>query len=262
MKVNPELISSFKELPSNKKLYFASDFHLGIPDEDSSRAREMKIIKWLEYISNDASAIFLVGDIFDFWFEYRTTIPKGFVRFQGKLAELSDKGIPIYLFTGNHDLWMKDYFPSQLGVEVYQNPIILEVNGKRLFVGHGDGLGSGDGFYKIVKKVFTNRFCNWLFQWMHPNIGVSIAQYWSRRSRLATGILDEEFQEEKERLWQFAEEMNKSTHHDYYIFGHRHLPLELPVADHSTYFNLGEWVNHCTYLEFDGDQAILKVFEG
>lgn len=261
MKVIPELISSFKELPSHKKLYFASDFHLGIPDEKTTLEREKKIVKWLEHISHDASAIFLVGDIFDFWFEYRNTIPKGFIRFQGKLAQLSDKGIPIFLFTGNHDLWMRDYFPSQLGIQVYHNPITLEVNDKTLFVGHGDGLGQGDRLYKVVKKVFTNPFCNWLFQWIHPNIGVSLAHYWSRKSRLANGELDEKFEGEKERLWQYAKSINESSHHDYYIFGHRHLPLELPVADRSTYFNLGQWVNQYSYLEFDGDRAKLKVFK-
>lgn len=261
MKVQPELISSFRELPSDKKLYFASDFHLGIPDEESSKSREKKIIRWLEHISKDASAIFLVGDIFDFWFEYRNTIPKGFIRFQGKLAELEDRGISIFLFTGNHDLWMNDYFPTELGIPVFKNPVQIEVNQKKLYVGHGDGLGSGDTNYKIVKWIFTNKICKWLFQWIHPNIGVSIAQYWSRKSRLANGELDEAYKGENERLWQYSKSVNQNSHHDYYIFGHRHLPLELPVSDNSTYFNLGEWVNQCTYLEFDGEKAELKIFE-
>lgn len=262
MKVQPELISSFKELPSDKKLYFASDFHLGIPNEEESLNREKKIIKWLEHISNDASAIFLVGDVFDFWFEYKNTIPKGFIRFQGKLAELRDRGIPIFLFAGNHDLWMNSYFPTQLDIPVYKDPILLEVNNKKLFVGHGDGLGPGDSFYKFVKHIFTNPFFQWLFQWIHPNIGVSLATYWSRKSRLANGKLDEAFDGESERLWQFCKKINQSQHHDYYIFGHRHLPLELDVSANSTYFNLGEWVNQCTYLEFDGNKAVLKTFEG
>ena len=261
MKGQPELISSFKELPSNKKIYFASDFHLGVPSEEASLEREKKINRWLEHVSKDASAIFLVGDIFDFWFEYKTTIPKGFIRFQGKLAELSDQGIPIFLFTGNHDLWMRDYFPSQLGIPVYRKPVVLEVKEKKLFIGHGDGLGPGDHLYKMVKRVFTNRICQWMFQWIHPNIGVALAKFWSKKSRLASVEQDEKFEGEKERLWTFCKSINQTIHHDYYIFGHRHLPLELPVSDKSTYFNLGEWVNHCTYLEFDGEQALLKVFE-
>ena len=261
MKV-PELVSSFKELPSDKKLYFASDFHLGVPNEQSSRLRELKIIKWLEHVSQDASAIFLVGDIFDFWFEYKNAIPKGFIRFQGKLAELADKEISIFLFAGNHDLWMNDYFPSQLGIEVYKKPIQIEVNGKKLYIGHGDGLGPGDTFYKMVKSIFTNPICKWLFRWIHPDIGVSIAKYWSRKSRLANGKKDDDFQGNDERLWKHCKTVNKTEHFDYFIFGHRHLPLTLPVDDNSTYFNLGEWVNQCNYLEFDGENAELKVFEG
>ena len=261
MKVQPELVSSFKELPSNKKLYFAGDFHLGIPDEKKSLKREKKIIRWLEHIAKDAAAIFLVGDIFDFWFEYKNTIPKGFPRFQGKLAELRDNRIPIILFTGNHDLWMKDYFPTQFDIPVYKNTILLEVNDKRLLVGHGDGLGPDDTFYKMIKKIFTNRLCRWGFQWIHPDIGISLAKYWSNKSRMISGDKDEKFQGEKERLWQFCKSVNESQHYDYYIFGHRHLPLKLPVSDNSTYFNLGEWMNHCTYLEFDGNNAVIKVFE-
>lgn len=257
-----ELISSFKELPPNKKLYFASDFHLGLPNYAESKQREKKIIKWLEHVSIDASAIFLVGDVFDFWFEYKHTVPKGFVRFLGKIAELSDQGIPISFFTGNHDLWIREYLPSEIGITVHKNPIVLEVKDKRIFIGHGDGLGPGDAFYKTVKGIFTNPICNWFFQWLHPNIGISIANFWSRKSRLSKGGEDEVFKGEKERLWQFAKSKEKSSHYDYYIFGHRHLPLELPVSDNSTYFNLGEWVNQCTYLEIDGDNAVLKVFEG
>lgn len=260
MEVNPELISSLKELPSNKKVYFASDFHLGIPNEFESLEREKKIIRWLEHVSKDASAIFLLGDLFDFWFEYKTTIPKGFIRFQGKLAELSDLGIPIIIFTGNHDLWMFDYFPKQLGIPVYRKPIELDINKKKFLVGHGDGLGPGDTKYKIFKSIFTNKICQWLFKWVHPDLGVALAKFWSKESRISKG--DEAFEGEKERLWQYCKELDQKNHHDFYVFGHRHLSLELPVSDTSTYYNLGEWVNQSTYLEFDGSKAILKTFEG
>lgn len=260
MKEQLELLGSYRELPSNKKLYFASDFHLGIPNEEKSLERERKIIKWLEHISKDASAIFLVGDIFDFWFEYKNTVPKGYIRFLGKLAELRDQGIAIELFTGNHDLWMGDYFPSQLDIPIHKKPICVEVNSKRLYVGHGDGLGPGDTAFKIIKKIFTNPICKWLFEWIHPNIGVSLANYWSRKSRLANGILDDEFKGENERLWKYCKAIEEHLHYDYYIFGHRHLPLELQVSENSTYYNLGEWVNQSTYLEFDGDKAELKTF--
>ncbi|MEQ8905795.1 UDP-2,3-diacylglucosamine diphosphatase [Ekhidna sp.] len=259
MGVNPELLRSLKELPSGKKVYFASDFHLGVPNGDESLTREKKIVRWLEHISNDAAAIFLLGDIFDFWFEYKTTVPKGFIRFQGKLAELRERGIPIILFTGNHDLWMKDYFPQELDIPIIKNPITIQVNEKKLFIGHGDGLGSGDTFYKVVKAIFTNPICQWFFRWLHPDIGVRLAKYWSKKSRIDSA--DEKFEGEDERLWKYCEIVNQQAHHDYYVFGHRHLALELPVADNSTYFNLGEWVTQCNYLEFDGKQAILKTFK-
>jgi UDP-2,3-diacylglucosamine hydrolase len=259
MEVNPELLSSLKELPSGKKIYFASDFHLGAPNDEESLKREKKIIRWLEHISIDASAIFLLGDVFDFWFEYSTTVPKGFIRFQGKLAELRDRGIPIFLFTGNHDLWMKGYFFKELDIPVIKNPITIQVNDRKLFIGHGDGLGPGDTYYKFIKAIFTNPICQWLFRWLHPDVGVKLAKYWSKKSSIDSS--DEKFEGENERLWKYCKKVNAQTHHDYYIFGHRHLPLELSVADNSTYFNLGEWVTQCNYLEFDGKQATLKAFK-
>ncbi|WP_425390399.1 UDP-2,3-diacylglucosamine diphosphatase [Ekhidna sp.] len=260
MKVIPELLSSYKELPSNKKVYFASDFHLGVPNREESIRREKKIVKWLEHVSKDASAIFLLGDLFDFWFEYKTTVPKGFVRFQGKLAELRDKHIPIHIFAGNHDLWMEDYFKSELGIEVHKKPIRLEIRDTIFLLGHGDGLGPGGTRFKIIKKIFTNPVCKWMFRWIHPDVGIAIAKYWSNKSRTST--TDERFEGvEKERLLSYCKAVEQSLHHDYYVFGHRHLPLELAVNDNSTYFNLGEWITQCNYLEFDGHQALLKSFE-
>lgn len=258
MEVIPEFVGSLKELPSGKKIYFASDFHLGAPNNDESLKREKKIIKWLEHISNDAAAIFLLGDIFDFWFEYATTIPKGFIRFQGALAKLREKGIPIIIFSGNHDLWMKDYFPKELDIPVIRKPISIQVNDKKLLIGHGDGLGPGDTFYKLVKVIFTNPICQWFFRWLHPDIGVKLAKYWSKKSSIDSA--DEKFEGENERLWKYCKEVNQQTHHDFYVFGHRHLPLELSVGDNSTYYNLGEWVTQCNYLEFDGEYANLKTY--
>ena len=261
MQVRPELIHSLNDLAENKKLYFASDFHLGIPNKEESLKREKKIIEWLEYISNDASAIFLVGDVFDFWFEYKTVVPKSFVRFQAKLASLVDQGIDIFLFTGNHDMWMIDYLHQELGVKILHEATSFNISGKQFFVGHGDGLGPGDTLFKIIKKIFKSPIFRWMFRWLHPDIGVRIAQLWSRRSRIANGELDEKFEGDKERLWQFCKSQNTKMHHDYYIFGHRHLPLELDVSEKSTYFNLGEWVSQYHYLEFDGKNASLKVFD-
>ncbi|WP_420316428.1 UDP-2,3-diacylglucosamine diphosphatase [Ekhidna sp.] len=262
MKVHPELISSYKELPSDKKVYFASDFHLGIPNKEESLKREKKIAKWLEYVSKDASAIFLLGDIFDFWFEYKTVVPKGFLRFQGKLAELRDRGIPIHIFTGNHDLWMKDYFSSELDIQIHNNLVRLDIQNKLFLIGHGDGLGPGDQTFKVLKKVFINPLSKWLYKWIHPDIGVSIAQYWSKKSRLSSGAFNEKCEEEEnEQLLTFCKKMDQKLHHDYYVFGHRHLPLELTVNKNSTYYNLGEWVSQCNYLAFDGEKATLEVFK-
>lgn len=261
MQAISERIDSLKELPPHKKIYFASDFHLGIPSHEESTIREKKIIRWLEHVSHDASAIFLVGDLFDFWFEYQTVIPKGFVRFQAKLAELTSKGIQVFFFAGNHDYWVYDYFSSELGIKIYKKPLSLSINHKKFFIAHGDGLGKGDVAFKWVKSIFSNGFFQWLFKWIHPDVGMSIAQFWSKKSRLANGQYDEQFKGEKERLWLFTKKIHQTDPHDFYVFGHRHLPLSLSVGDHAMYYNLGEWVSQYNYLCFDGKEATLNVFE-
>nr|WP_287939462.1 UDP-2,3-diacylglucosamine diphosphatase [Algoriphagus sp.] len=244
-----------------KKLFFASDFHLGAPNHQESKLREKRIISWLEEIAEEAAAIFLVGDIFDFWFEYGEVIPKGFIPFISKISQLRDRGIPILFFTGNHDLWMKDYFTQELSIPVYSHPIELSVNGKKLLVGHGDGLGPGDQTYKLLKRVFSNPFAQWLFRWLHPDLGIRLAKAWSGHSRITNVSKNENhFLGDDEWLWQYCKEIEKSVHYDLYIFGHRHLPLQLEVGSNSTYFNLGEWVSQNTYLEFDGKQARLLTF--
>lgn len=244
-----------------KKLFFASDFHLGAPNAAESKIREKRIISWLDSIESDAAAIFLVGDIFDFWFEYGEVIPKGFIPFISKISQLRDKKIPIFFFTGNHDLWMKDYFTQELGIPVYHHPIELVVEGKNLLVGHGDGLGPGDRSYKFLKKVFTNPLSKALFRWFHPDLGIRLAKAWSGHSRISNIQKDENhFLNEGEWLWSYCKEVEAKSHHDLYIFGHRHLPLELPVSPTSAYYNLGEWVTQNTYLEFDGKEAKLNTF--
>lgn len=254
------MIPQVFNLPPGKKVYFASDFHLGVPDKKSSLLREKKIIQWLESIEKDAGMIFLAGDIFDFWFEYKYTIPKGFTRLLGKLASLTDVGLQIIAFTGNHDMWMFNYLPEELNIPVYRNPQIFIINGKRFFVGHGDGLGPGDKTYKILKKIFRNRICIKLFSYIHPDFGMQIANSWSRKSRISQ-LEKEEYQGENEWLYQYCKEVEKNDHFDYYIFGHRHLPLDLKVGNQSRYINLGEWINFCTYAVFDGFETELLTFE-
>jgi UDP-2,3-diacylglucosamine hydrolase len=252
---------SIVNLAPGKKIFFASDFHLGVPDHASSLVREKRVVQWLNTIAPQAHAIYLLGDIFDFWFEYGKAIPKGFIRLQGKLAELRDSGVPIYFFTGNHDMWMFNYFPDEMGIVIYREPQLLEVNNHRLLIGHGDGLGPGDQTYKLLKKIFNSAVCQWLFARIHPNLGIRIAQYWSRQSRINNIKMEEKFEgEEKEYLLSYCRELEKTKHHDYYIFGHRHLPLDLKVGNHSRYINLGEWVRHNTYAEYDGIDVTLKTF--
>ncbi len=249
-------------LPADKKIYFASDFHLGVPNAKSSLAREKRITTWLDSIKSTAHSVYLLGDIFDFWFEYKHAIPKGFIRFQGKLAELRDAGIPIYFFTGNHDMWLFDYFEKELGIVIYRDPQTLIVNEQKILVGHGDGLGPGDGTYKILKNFFNSGVCQWLFARIHPNLGISLANYWSRQSRISNMKLEEKFtNEENEFLLTYCKEVEKTNHHDFYVFGHRHLPLDLAVSSTSRYINLGEWVHFDTYAEYNGEQVSLKKFE-
>jgi UDP-2,3-diacylglucosamine hydrolase len=250
-------------LPAGKKIYFASDFHLGTPNKTSSLEREKRVIRWLESIEHDAEEIFLVGDIFDFWFEYKHAIPKGFVRLQGKIAQLTDRGIPVHFFTGNHDMWMFDYFPSELGIQLYRKPIERVWNGTSFFIGHGDGLGPGDRGYKFLKKVFAARWSQWCFARLHPNFGIGLANYFSRKSRAATGDADSKFLgEENEWLVSFCKEELQKKHNDFFIFGHRHLPMDIQLTENARYINLGEWLNYCTYGVFDGENMVLERFEG
>jgi UDP-2,3-diacylglucosamine hydrolase len=253
------------EALAGKKIYFASDFHLGVPDYTSSLIREKRIVAWLDSIRHDAHTIYLLGDIFDFWFEYKYTVPKGYIRLLGKLAELRDAGIPVIFFTGNHDLWMFDYFPAELGIPVYTDPQEMTVGNHRLLIGHGDGLGPGDKTYKLLKRYFfNNKFAQWMFAWLHPNIGMKIASAWSKQSRIANIKKEEEkfYGEDKEFLLAYCREREKIEHFDYYVFGHRHLPLTMKVNERSTYINLGEWVNFNTYGVYDGMNLELKTYGG
>ena len=246
------------------KSYFASDFHLGVPNQQLSRERELKIVAWLDFIKVDAAEVFLLGDVFDFWFEYATVIPKGFIRLQGKLAELSDLGIKIYFFKGNHDMWVFDYFKKEFAMEVISDELIIERNGKRFFLHHGDGLGSGDTTYKLLKIFFRSNFCQWLFARIHPNLGIGLANYWSSKSRLANYKKEGNQQVEFEEAWVktfYTDLKQKNGDFDYVIIGHRHFPISVALDGGSTYFNLGEWVNYTSYAVFDGEKVSLLNFD-
>ena len=248
-------------LASNKKIYFLSDFHLGAPDAASSLQREKQVVRFLDEIKNDAAEIFLVGDMFDFWYEYRKVVPKGFTRLLGKLAELSDAGIPMHFFVGNHDMWMKDYFLKELNIPVYFEPKEFERNGKKFLIGHGDGLGPGDKGYKFLKKIFRNPFCKWLFGILPPYLGMGLANYFSRRSRAQTGASEEVFLgEDKEWLIIYCKEILKEKKFDFFVFGHRHLAIDYRLNDSSRYINLGDWIHYYTYAVFDGNNFQLRSF--
>lgn len=243
-----------------KKTYFASDFHLGLPNQEQSLIREKKIVAWLDSIKDSAEQIYLLGDLFDFWFEYKHAVPKGYVRLLGKLAELKDSGIPIHVFTGNHDLWMFGYFENELGIPVYKDSVITKIHGRKFYIAHGDGLGPGDKGYKRLKKVFTNRICQRLFALLHPSIGIRLANYFSKKSRYENDI-PKFLGEDNEWLVQYAKRKLETEHYDYFVFGHRHIPIEIKLKDECTYFNLGDWITHFSYAEFDGEHMKLKYYK-
>ena len=250
-----------------KKVYFASDFHFGIPDHDSSLQRERLFVEWLETARQDASEIFLMGDIFDFWFEYQTVIPRGYVRLLGKLAEITDSGIRVHLFRGNHDMWAFDYLNKEVRIEIHRDPEIREFGNKVFYLAHGDGLGPGDHGYKFIKKVFQNRFNQWAFRWLHPDIGIAMARYWSRQSRYANLVNENEAERNKEiilsRLSVHSREILE-THPliDYFIYGHWHYPLDLPLTERCRQITLGDWITHFTYSVFDGGDLHLIHYPG
>ncbi|MEJ2883782.1 UDP-2,3-diacylglucosamine diphosphatase [Pedobacter sp. GR22-6] len=244
-----------------KNIYFASDFHLGSPDFEKSRLREDRIVRWLNFIEPTCSELFLMGDVFDFWFEYKMVVPKGFVRLQGKLAQMSDAGIKIYFFKGNHDMWVNDYFKKEMGLTIISDEFVMERAGKQFFLHHGDGLGPGDRKYKFLRKIFRNPLCQWLFGLVPPQIGIGIANAWANHSRAASKAEEVYMGLENEWLAVYAKEQLKKQHYDYFIFGHRHLPLDLDLGSGSRYINTGEWLKSYSYAEFDGKELSLKYFE-
>ena len=250
----------------NQKVYFASDFHLGIPDHDNSMKREKKLVAWLEFARADAAEIFLMGDLFDFWFEYKTVIPRGYSRLLGKLAEITDAGIPVHLFRGNHDMWAFDYLTRELNIRLHRDPEFREFNGKHFYLAHGDGLGPGDAGYKFIKKVFANTFNQWLFRMLHPDFGIGMALFWSRKSRKA-GIEKEQRGQDntlkliQQRITVHSNELVKQHPElDYLIYGHYHYPLDSKLSGHARQLVLGDWITHVTYAVFDGENLELKEF--
>ena len=245
-----------------KNIYFLSDFHLGAPNAAESLLREKKIIRFLDEIKLQASTIFIVGDLFDFWYEYKRVVPKGYVRILGKIAELTDEGIVVHFFVGNHDMWMRDYFQKELNTAVYFEPQEFTFSGKKFLIGHGDGLGPGDKGYKFIKKIFRNSISQLIFGALPPSVGIGMADYFSRKSRAKTGKTDEVFLgEEKEWLVMYSKQILLQKHVDYFVFGHRHLPLDISLNEKSRYINLGDWIKYFSYAVFDGENLTLEYYK-
>lgn len=248
-------------LDPGKKVYFASDQHFGIPNATESRKREDRFIRWMDEIKADAQIIFLMGDLFDFWHEWQYVVPKGYIRVLGKIAELKDSGIEIYFFVGNHDLWMKNYFQEELGIPVFFEKQYFEINNRQFLLAHGDGLGPGDKGYKRMKKVFTNPLAQWAFRWLHPDIAMRIANYMSQKNKMISGDEDKQFLgEDKEFLILYSKEKLKTDKINYFVYGHRHLPMDLDLSPDSKYVNLGDWISYFTYGVFDGNSFALKTY--
>lgn len=252
---------------SKQKIYFASDFHLGIPDHSGSLAREKRLVQWLETISKEAGAIFLLGDIFDFWFEYKKAVPKGYVRLLGTIAKITDAGVPVHLFKGNHDIWAFDYLEREVGVTLHRKGTVFEWEGTKFFMAHGDGLGPGDKGYKFLKKVFENKFNQFLFRWLHPDIGIAMGLFFSHRSRLSNYIKGKEEATQlplkDEMLFHYAKK--KATLFpdvDYFIFGHRHVILQEPLSEKAQLIILGDWISRFSYAVFENGTLKLKQFKG
>ncbi len=248
------------QIPENKKIYFLSDAHLGLPPHEKSLEREKLLTRWLDEIRKDAHSVYLLGDIFDYWFEYRKVVPRGFTRLLGKIAEITDSGIPVYFFTGNHDVWVFDYLPSETGIQVFRKPLLIELNGKKFFIAHGDGLGPGEKGYKLLKLIFTCSFLQWLFARIHPNAAITFAHAWSKHSRLSKNASLPFMGEDKEFQVLFSKEMLKKEHFHYFVYGHRHLPLDITIGENSRLICLGDWVYNFTYAVFDGNEMELKTY--
>lgn len=241
------------------KTYFISDIHLGLPDYKSSLEREKKLVKWLDMASKDASAIYLMGDVFDFWWEWKRVVPAGFYRFLGKICEITDSGIPVHFFTGNHDIWVFDFLPHETGVILHRKPEVKTIGNKKFYLAHGDGLGPHDRFYKLLKRIFTNKFLQWCFSRLHPNFAIGLARLWSHKSR-ASQSAPKYHGTDKEWLILHAKEILKSQKIDYFVFGHRHLALNIEIGDSSRFVNLGDWIGQFTYAVFDGNEIALRKY--
>ncbi len=247
------------------KIYFASDAHLGARFHSDPRAVEKKLVRWLNSIKDDAKELWLLGDMFDYWYEYKYVVPKGFTRFLGKLAELSDEGVEIHIFIGNHDIWMFDYLPQEIGAIIHREPLTIDLLGKRFFLAHGDEVDYRSKAFQLMRKIFRNRFCQFLYGGIHPRWTFGFALSWSLSSR-KKGLKKEKTKtyqgEASEYLVTFAKDYLK-THPDinFFIFGHRHIMLDLMLSRTSRILIAGDWMQYFSYIVWDGECLYMDQFE-
>jgi UDP-2,3-diacylglucosamine hydrolase len=246
-------------LSEKKKIYFASDFHLGLPTGAPPLEREKKVVSWLNSVVHDAQEIYLIGDIFDFWWEYKLVVPRGFTRFLGTISNITDSGIPVHFFTGNHDMWVRDYLSSECGMIIHTGPFTTTFNGKKFHLAHGEGLGTRSKGYKILLSIFRNKPLQAMYSALHPSIGMGIGHKWSLSSRLGKGIMLEFLGEENEDLIRYARSILENDKIDYFIFGHRHLAMSYKLEADSEILFLGDWIKNGSYAEWDGDNLIFKT---
>lgn len=268
---------------NRNKIYFLSDIHLGsvshlkkyensdlcLVSPQRSKEKELypeheierKVCRWIDSVKHNAKAIYLLGDIFDYWFEYKNVVPRGFVRFLGKIAEVTDLGVEVHFFIGNHDIWLTDYLQKECGMIVHREPLVCELYGKKFFLAHGDGLGDRSRSFKIIRAFFHSKVCRKLFAGIHPRWTVSFAHKWSSHSR-ETGKMADYLGEDKEYLVQFAKkQLEIAPNINYFMFGHRHILLDLQIAANSRVIILGDWISHFSYAAFDGERFTLELFE-
>lgn len=249
-------------IQTHKSVFFASDFHLGIPNPMESQERERRIVSWMKSIKEETAALFLMGDLFDTWMEYKHVIPKGHSRFFGALADFADDHIPIFIFSGNHDVWMRDYFSKEFNAQVIHQPIQVRINELLIEIGHGDGLGPKDYGYKLLKKVMRNPLAQWLYRRFHPDFGFGLASYFSKKGPKHQQVEDVFLGPEREWIIHHCEQVISQQSVDYFIFGHRHLPIEYTLSNGtSKYINLGDWIHHNTFVEIKNNQASLKRYK-
>lgn len=246
-------------MEKSRKIYFASDFHLGLKAGSEPLEREKRVVRWINSIAPDADEIYLLGDIFDFWWEYKLVVPRGFTRFLGTVAELTDSGIPVHFFTGNHDMWVGDYLSEECGLTIHTDPYTATFNGKIFHLAHGEGLGTKETGYKILLSIFRNKPLRILYSALHPSIGVGIGHRWSLNSRLVKGISKDFLGDEKEDLIRYSKSILQKEKVDYFIFGHRHLAMTYRINEDAEIVFLGDWIKHNSYAEWDGSNLLFKV---